>query len=82
MSKDGFALLSLLYKIDRIPSFDIRHSLFDIRYLSAFGGFAFWEFLISIKLASLQASGWADTCLPSVAWKAKGGHPKPETSEP
>jgi hypothetical protein len=75
MSKDGFALLSLLYKIDRIPSFDIR-------YLSAFGGFAFWEFLISIKLASLQASGWADTCLPSVAWKAKGGHPKPETSEP
>jgi hypothetical protein len=31
MSKDGFAPLSL-FKIDRIPSFDIRHSVFDIRY--------------------------------------------------
>jgi hypothetical protein len=33
MSKDGFALLSLLYKIDRIPSFDIHYSTFDIRFL-------------------------------------------------
>jgi hypothetical protein len=28
-------------KIDSIHSFDIRYSLFDIRYLSAFGGFDF-----------------------------------------
>jgi hypothetical protein len=32
MSKEGFALLSSFYKKDRIHSFDIRHSLFDIRY--------------------------------------------------
>jgi hypothetical protein len=36
---------SFFYKIDRIHSFDIRYSLFDIRYLSASGGFAFLEFL-------------------------------------
>jgi len=33
MSKDGFATLFLfLAKIDRIPYFDIRHSIFIIRY--------------------------------------------------
>ncbi|CAB1083687.1 hypothetical protein D1AOALGA4SA_11229 [Olavius algarvensis Delta 1 endosymbiont] len=32
MSKRGIALLSLFNKIDRIHSFDIRYSLFDIRY--------------------------------------------------
>ena len=32
MSKGGIAPLSHLYKIDRIPYFVIRHSLFDIRY--------------------------------------------------
>ncbi|CAB1078977.1 hypothetical protein D1AOALGA4SA_6695 [Olavius algarvensis Delta 1 endosymbiont] len=40
MSKGGIASLSL-FKIDRIHSFDIRYSLFEIRYLSASGGFAF-----------------------------------------
>ena len=40
MSKGGFALLSLFYKIGRIPSFDIRRSLFDIRY-SLFQSFSF-----------------------------------------
>ncbi|CAB1069980.1 hypothetical protein D1AOALGA4SA_811 [Olavius algarvensis Delta 1 endosymbiont] len=32
MSKVGIALHSLFNKIDRIHSFDIRCSLFDIRY--------------------------------------------------
>ena len=32
MSKNGIAALCLWKKTDRIPSFDIRHSLFDIRY--------------------------------------------------
>jgi len=32
MSKSGFALLGLFYKIDRMPYFDIRNSVFDIRY--------------------------------------------------
>jgi hypothetical protein len=34
---------------DRIPYFNIRYSLFDIRYLSAFGGFAFSEFLFAFE---------------------------------
>jgi hypothetical protein len=38
--KDGIASLCLFYEIDRIPYFDIRYSKFDIRYLSATGGFA------------------------------------------
>jgi len=33
----------------RIPYFDIRYSLFDIRYLSASGGFAFLEFLFRLN---------------------------------
>ena len=37
---------------DKIPSFDIRYSLFDIRFL---------EFLLSIKPAVVLAGGWADT---------------------
>ena len=31
---------------DRIPYFDIHYSLFDIRYLSAFGRFAFSKFIL------------------------------------
>jgi len=31
--KFGFALLSLFYKIDKIPSFDIHYSTFDILLL-------------------------------------------------
>jgi len=31
---------------DRIPYLDIHYSLFDIRYLSASGGFAFSKFLL------------------------------------
>jgi hypothetical protein len=39
--KDGIASLSHFFiEIDRIHSFDIRYSEFDIRYLSASGGFA------------------------------------------
>jgi len=52
ISKGGFATLSLFYKKDRIPSFDIRSALFDIRSL---------KFLLSIKLAASQAGGWADS---------------------
>jgi hypothetical protein len=48
MSKDGFASLSLFFKMDRIHYFDIRHSLFDIR---------FFRVSSSIKLAAFQASG-------------------------
>jgi hypothetical protein len=41
MSKDGIAALShFFYKIDSIHPFDIRHSLFDIRY-SLFQSFSF-----------------------------------------
>ncbi|CAB1080332.1 hypothetical protein D1AOALGA4SA_8015 [Olavius algarvensis Delta 1 endosymbiont] len=41
MSNDGFASLSL-FKIDRIHSFDIRHSTFFIRYsLFAFSNLSF-----------------------------------------
>ena len=43
---------SFFYKIDRIHSFDIRHSLFDIR---------FFKVSFSIRLAAFQASGGADT---------------------
>ncbi|CAB1080647.1 hypothetical protein D1AOALGA4SA_8326 [Olavius algarvensis Delta 1 endosymbiont] len=32
MPKGGIALLSLFNKLDRIHSFEIRYSLFDIRY--------------------------------------------------
>jgi len=53
MSKDDIASL-ILYKIERIPPFDIRHSLFDIPYS------LFQEFLLSIKLAA-QASGGAES---------------------
>jgi hypothetical protein len=46
--------LSLFYKkIEYLPStFDIRYSLFDIRFL---------KFLLLIKLATFQAGGCADT---------------------
>jgi hypothetical protein len=46
MMKCGIASLSHFYKIDRIPSFEIHYFLFDIRYLSNTGGFAFLEFLL------------------------------------
>jgi hypothetical protein len=54
ISKGGFATLSLFYKkIEYLPStFDIRYSLFDIRFL---------KFLLLIKLAAFQAGGWAGT---------------------
>jgi hypothetical protein len=52
MSKGGFALLNLFYKADRMPSFDIRYSLFDIRFLSFFFDQTGWL---------LAASGLADT---------------------
>jgi len=45
MSKIGFAALQPF--LDRIPSFDIRNSLLDIRFL---------KFLSSIKLAASQAT--------------------------
>jgi len=49
MSKGGIAALGLFYKIDRIPSFDIRYSVFDIR---------FFRVSFSIKLAVfLPAAG-------------------------
>jgi len=32
ISKEGFALLSHFIKKDRIPSFDLRYSIFSIRY--------------------------------------------------
>ena len=51
MTKGGFASLGR-FKIDSIPSVDIRHSLFDIR---------FFKVSISIKRVSFIASGWADT---------------------
>jgi hypothetical protein len=35
-----------------MPSFDIRYSLFDIR---------FFRVSFSMKLAAFQAGGWADT---------------------
>jgi hypothetical protein len=44
---------------DRIPYFDIRYSLFDIRYLSASGGFAFSEFLFRFDW-TLAAGGGAE----------------------
>jgi hypothetical protein len=37
MSKGGIATLGLFYKIDRIPSFDIRYSVFDIRFFLFLG---------------------------------------------
>jgi hypothetical protein len=48
MSKCGFALLSLFNKIDRMPYFDIRYSLIDIR---------FFKISFSIKLAVFQGCG-------------------------
>jgi len=47
------SLGSFFFKIDRMPPFDIRHSLFDIRYS------LFQEFLFSINLAVFLASGSA-----------------------
>jgi hypothetical protein len=62
MSKGGIAALGLFYKIDRIPSFDIRYSAFDIRYSLFFiprmtpqVGVSF-----SIKLAAFLVSGRAE----------------------
>jgi len=53
ISKEGIATLVLfLAKIDRIPSFDRRHSLFDIR---------FFKVSFSIRLAAFQAGGGAGT---------------------
>jgi hypothetical protein len=52
MSKGRIASLNHFYKIGRIHYFDIRDSLFDIR---------FFRVSFSIKLAAFQASGWADT---------------------
>ena len=45
------------FKIDRIPYFDIHYSLFDIRYLSASGGFAFLEFLFRFDLPCFAGGG-------------------------
>ena len=44
------SLCSVFFKIDRIHYFDIRHSLFDIR---------FFRVSFSIRLAAFQASGGA-----------------------
>jgi hypothetical protein len=54
------SLRSVIFKNnkDRIPYFDIRYSLFDIRYLSASGGFAFSKFLFRFDW-TLAASGAA-----------------------
>jgi hypothetical protein len=53
MSKGGFAPLShFFYKIDRIHSFDIHYSIFDIRFFKV-------SFLDQTGL--FTASGWADT---------------------
>jgi hypothetical protein len=46
--------LNLFYKTDRIPSFDIRHSIFIIRYS------LFCRISFLIRPAALQAGGWAD----------------------
>jgi len=46
-----FRFAHSFFKIDRIHSFDIRHSLFDIR---------FFRVSFSIRLAVFLASGWAD----------------------
>jgi hypothetical protein len=46
MSKGGIAALGLFYKIDRIPSFDIRYSLFFIPRMTPQVGVSFF-----IKLA-------------------------------
>jgi len=44
ISKGGFASPSHFCKIDRIHSFDIRHSTFIIRYsIFAFQSFFFWS---------------------------------------
>jgi hypothetical protein len=43
---------SVFFKIDRIHYFDIRHSLFDIR---------FFRVSFSIRPAVILAGGWADT---------------------
>jgi hypothetical protein len=49
------SLCSVFFKIDRIHPFDIRYSLFDIR---------FFRVSFSIKLAALAANAWADTLTP------------------
>jgi hypothetical protein len=63
ISKDGFALLSLFYKIDRLHSLDIRYSVFDIRYSFFYTRMRLRkaEVALSIKLDAFQASGGADT---------------------
>jgi len=48
-----FRYAQSFYKTDRIPSFDIRHSLFDIRY-------SLFKFLFLIKPAVVLADGRAD----------------------
>jgi hypothetical protein len=49
----------IFYKKDRIPYFDIRNSVFDIRYSLLKSPQDRVSFLY--KLAALQDSGWADT---------------------
>jgi hypothetical protein len=46
---------SVIFKIDRIPYFDIRYSIFDIHYSI----FAFFRVSFSIRPAAAQASGSA-----------------------
>jgi hypothetical protein len=53
---------------DKIPSFDIRYSLFDIRLFRV-------SFFDQTGCFSSRRPG----CLPGVAWKAKRGHLTPET---
>ena len=56
MRKDGVASLCLLKnKIDRIPYFDIRYSLFDKLHEV--------EVSFSIKLSVSVTSGWADVLI-------------------
>jgi hypothetical protein len=58
MSKGRIASLNHFYKIDRIHYFDIRH-------MSAGGGFiirySLFQSFFSIRLAAFQASGIAET---------------------
>jgi hypothetical protein len=55
-----FRYAQSFYKTDRIPSFDIRYSLFDIRYLSASGGFALIVSFLRRPVV-VSANRWADT---------------------
>jgi hypothetical protein len=47
-----FRYVRSFFKIARIPFFDIRYSVFDIRFFAVFR---------LIKLAASATSGWADT---------------------